>query len=200
MKRPLILLIGVFTLGLLASGVGLAQESFLGVNYSVSVPIGDTKEWTSKMSWRGIGIDYRKFRDRDLSLGFSAAWNVFNEKEHATTARPSVSGHITGTQFRYINSFPLMVTAHRYFGGGGRQDTRGYVGTGVGVIAHERRIELGLFADEKNRWHFGIAPEIGIIKPINWDTSFFGAVKWNYGFKSSNQTVSYISLNVGFAN
>ena len=200
MNRFMILL-AIFAVAALADpGSASAQDSFLGVSYSASVPMGDTSDWTSKMSWRGIGIDYRRFKERDVSFGFYGGWNVFSEKEHATVQRPSVPGAITGTQFRHINAFPLMLTAHKYFGSGGRQDARGYVGGGIGAIAHERRIEVGLFADEKNRWHFGLAPEVGIVKPVSWDTSVYGSIKWNYGFKSSNQTVSYISFNLGLAN
>ena len=40
-----------------------------------------------------------------------------NQKEHSTTQLTDLSGAVTGTQFRYLNIWPLLANAHYYFGG-----------------------------------------------------------------------------------
>ena len=57
---------------------GFAQrESWFGAaTYQISIPLGDTKEYTDATSFRGVGLDFRYLIDRQYSFGLFFGWNV----------------------------------------------------------------------------------------------------------------------------
>ncbi|MCF8365705.1 MAG: hypothetical protein K9H16_07985, partial [Bacteroidales bacterium] len=78
------------------------QESFWSLTYQMSVPTGDTKNFTDKMSFRGIGLEGRWFVDNNVTIGGAALWNVFYEKQDKiTTELENIT--LTGTHYNYIN-------------------------------------------------------------------------------------------------
>ncbi len=187
--------------------VGPAQaqgDSWLALTYNVSVPIGNTADYIGQVSFRGAAFDYRQERTRYWTLGFTAAWHVFNEEVFGTASGtrtgevgPGQGIDITGNQFRYINAFPLLVTSHYYFGK--EIHTRFYAGGGVGTYYIKARTELSQFAFTEDNWHFGLAPEVGVTTPLGEGMGIFN-VRWNYAFKSGDvDAQSYFTFAVGLA-
>ena len=179
------------------SADGYAQSKwFFGFSYNVSVPTSNTKAFSDALSWRGATFEGRRLVKENVSVGFEAGWQVFFE-ETAETINLDVAD-VTGDQFRYTNSFPLLLNAHYYVGR--RGGVRPFVGTGVGAIIVERRVEIGLVAITESNWHFGVAPEIGVAFPLGWRSAGFLNARWYYAPPSGGApSQSYFSFGLGVA-
>ena len=117
----------------------------------------------------------------------------------------NIKGTISGTQLRYVNSLPIMATAHFYIGKK-RETIRLYAGAGVGTYYMKQRLEIGLVAFEENHWHFGLAPEAGILLRFSRDVTMIFNIKYNYAFASgedlggsTENDLTYWGFNIGFA-
>ena len=191
----------VFTLVLLMFGTGYSQrEQWYGaLTYSVSIPSGDTKTFVDEISWRGIGLDYRYLIDRQYSIGLFFGWNVFYQRTDKTTEVEK--GAITGTSDRYINSFPIMANIFYYFGK--RKSIRPYVGLNAGGYYMLQRFEIGVAAWQEDQWQWGIAPEAGVVIPVERDFGIMLNGKYNYAFTGESVfgtdiNNSYWQINAGF--
>jgi len=178
------------------------QSKITALTYNVSIPDGDMKNYIDETSWRGFGFDGKWFvdGDRPLTLGIALAWHVFNETTDGTIVLDQ--GALTGHQNRYVNSFPMMLTAHYYFGN--RNQLWAYLGVGAGAYYMIQRFEIGVWAFEETHWHFGVVPEFGIQIPLS-EADFLINVKYNYAFASGEPIAgdpidwTYWGINVGLA-
>ena len=128
-----------------------------------------------------------------MSVGLYFGWNVFAE---TTDTLISFSGFdVSGVQYRYINAFPIMATAHYYFGR--RRGIRPYLGGGLGTYHSKYRLEIGQVAFESNQWHLGVAPEVGVIIPVSWNARVMLNARYNYGLKSNDVTLTYWTFGIG---
>ena len=194
MKKLLILFAAV-----LVSGVAHAQEPLFAMTYQMGLPVGNTSNYISTFSGRGFGIDYKGFVSPDVAVGGAIGWNVFyEEKDFDTYFFDDGNGAISGRQYRYINSFPILLTADYFFGGYGMP--RGFVGAGVGTYRIYQRTDMGIFTVEPREWHFGICPEAGFVVPMGSGAHFLASLKYHYAFQAGDiDATSYLGINVGFA-
>ncbi len=166
MKRIVLALIAV---PLLSASVAEAQgDWWWGAEYTVSVPLGATKEFTDNTSWRGATLEARKILSQNLTVGLLFGWYVFDEAKVQTVSRPGLD--VTGLPYNYLNSFPIQATAHYYLGK--RRGTRLHVGGGAGVTINERRTDVGLYRIQETKAQFSVFPEIGVSIPLKglvWD-------------------------------
>jgi outer membrane protein W len=177
----------------------LAQNWFGAATYEVSFPTGDAKDYTNSTSFRGFGLDFRKVVQPGTTAGLFLGWNVFHER--FSGAFPLRNGAVDGVQDRYINSFPIMLNAHRYFGKEGA--AKPYVGLNAGGFIVVQRFDIGLTSLQKDHWEWGIAPEVGVVIPLNYSTKFLINGKYNYAFTGEGITgndfkLAYLGLNAGF--
>ena len=185
---------------LLLSNGAQAQQSFFGISYGMSVPTSDTKDFTEGTSWRNGTVDILAKVRPNTAVGLSFGWNVFND---VTTTVSRIDGEgsrpidIAGTQYRYINSFPMLVTVRQFTGTPGGM--RPFFGLGVGTQFVKQRVEVGQWRISDNTWHFALAPEIGVLLPIGSDAKWFVNAKYNYAAKASDRTHSYFGFNIGVA-
>jgi hypothetical protein len=187
---------------LLAATNAFGQTKITAIHYNVSIPDGDLQNYISDTSWIGFGFDGRWFVSPDVpaTLGISLGWQVFDEETNETL--DFNNGSLTGFQHRYINSFPLMVTGHYYFGDKNRMWI--FAGVGVGTYAVIQRFEVGVFALEETTWHFGMYPELGVQIPLQ-EADLFLSGRYNYAFASGesidgrSRDWSYWGIHVGLA-
>jgi outer membrane protein W len=183
---------------------GFAQrERWYGAaTYQISFPLGDTKDYTNATSFRGFGLDFRYTFEKNTSVGLTLGWNVFEERRTETAQLGTQNpGAITGTQDRYLNAFPIMANVHYYFGE--RGGVRPYVGLNAGGIVMNQRFEIGIVALQNDGWEWGIAPEVGIIIPMDREWAIMVNGKYNYAFTGESVfetdiNHSYLGLNIGF--
>ena len=175
----------------------LSQAQFYSASWDVSFATGETNNYISKPSFRGVTfVDARKFINPQLSVGGLFSWNVFYDNPNGTFTKDNKT--VTGQQYRYINSFPLMVTTHYYFDED-PDDISFYIGGGVGTIIAEKRTDMGLFTSgDGNKWHFGVQPQIGVLYPLSRNIDAHLAFKYNHAFKAGDHDkIQYFSMSVG---
>ena len=193
MKRALL---GALLLAIVGAVPAAAQNQWFSLAYGVSLPSDGTKDFTDNTSWRNLSADYSWFTTRNIAIGFNAAWSVFVERVPDETA--SLEGvDVTGTQVRYVNAFPMLLTVHRYLGQPG--GIRPYLGAGVGTYFVEERLEIGVVALTADAWHFGLAPEAGLIVPVGWRARALLQAKYNWALKANEIEHTYWTFNIGFA-
>ena len=145
-----------------------------------------------------MGFDYAKFiaGGESTSIGFTTAWYVFNDKKpNETTTRDDIM--VNGTQYRYLNSFPLLVVARQHFGS---DSIIGFGGLGLGTIHNKQRLEIGTFAFEDNQWHFALTPEVGLKIRLSYDVFWGVFARYSYSFKAGDvDSQSYLSLQTGIS-
>ena len=196
MKKIIFLMIFGF---LLMTGKSYGQQdSYMSVQYSVSIPMGDMGEYISKTSWRGILIEYRGYVTSNLFVGIDAGWNVFSEKKDYDTYTQGTES-LTGIQYRYQNQVPLLATIDYLFSAD--KELKPYVGFGIGTMYSERSTDMNLYRLKLNSWQFALKGEVGLLYEVSYTSSVKFAVKYYTGFKNntfeSNQ--SYLSINLGMA-
>lgn len=186
--------IALFLSALALSG----QDVIWKLTYDVGIPFGDTKEFTDKVSWRGMGLDVDRFVSDNAAIGLSFAWSTFFEKESDSYyERDRLLIH--GTQQRYINNIPLLARFSYYMDA---ELLEPFVSLGVGTVWQEARREIGLWAFSDSYWQFALAPEIGVVLPVNF--SYVTAkVRYTHGFQTDGgdgaPTLSYLTVGVGIA-
>ena len=178
-----------------------AQENFFGFSWVPGMTSGDTNSYVSSFSWRGASIDFRRFPSSNYSFGFTGTWQVFHENSFETEVGSigdqPISGAVSGQQYRYVNVFPFLATAHYYLGS--RRDPRIFLGGGAGAYWAERRTEMGLYAFTNSTWHFGVAPEIGAMFPVGTGAYLYVKANYNWTTKSSDLDYQFFGFSVGFA-
>ena len=120
---------GVAALLVLATTPAHAQEALTRITYDISFPFSDTKTFVDQTpSWRGATFEMRRFITPNISIGGSAGWHTLDhETSELITIRDAqvdvvdgdpitLNGDISGTQFRFLNSFPLMFQTHYHLG------------------------------------------------------------------------------------
>lgn len=191
MKKYIVILI------VIVASMSVNAQSMWNITYDMSTPLGATKEFSDRASFRGFGIDGRQFINQTVTLGGSWSWNVFyeNRKEQLYNLEENVEIH--GDQFRTGNYMPFMVTSHIYLGEDG--GVRPYIGTGVGTIWKEELIQMGTYyVQDDNSWQFGFTPEVGIYVPVGNGGFLFANAKYTYGVSTNKlDATSYINFGVG---
>jgi hypothetical protein len=173
-----------------------AQVYYGTLTYQLAFPIGETHQFISDISWRGIGLDLQYMVLPDVSVGFAFAWNVFYESTNQVI-HFSNGLDVSGFQDRSLNIFPLLFDA-RYYPRLSTGKVQGFVGLGVGVYAIVQRLGIGLSTYETTEWHFGLAPELGILVPISQGAQGTISLRYNLPFGTSNQGFyQFLGLHIG---
>ena len=155
-------LISTLILVVAFSFAAFGQDYMTSLTYNVAAPAGETNEFIDQASYLGIGFDGRKFILPFMTVGFYAGWQVFYQQ--TTEPLQLDNGTVSGKQFRYINSFPIMLNSHIWLGG--EECFRPYVGLNVGAYYNWSRLTLGVRMIEEKNWQLGFAPEAGFTLPV----------------------------------
>ncbi len=186
----------VLGLSLMVALNGTAQivDYYSTVDYSIAVPMGDTKDFISNTSFRGFSFEFGRFFNEEISLGFLFAWSVFNESFPRDTYELE-DLTLTGNLYRYINAFPLMAMGRYNFSPDSR--FRPYVGLASGAYVINKVSDFGVHRFENKNWHFGLAPEAGLIIGFGEEAFFNLGARYNYAFKSGGDTHSWLGIQTG---
>lgn len=177
-----------------------AQDYWFGFEYNTVQASGDAEQFAGGWSWRGGSFGGRRMVRDNASVGFWAGWHVMNERsaELVSFRGEDFNADLSGVQYRYINSFPIMLNGHWYAGAVGR--VRPYAGLNAGVYFIERRVEVGLIAIDDDNWHFGLAPEIGVTFPLGWRARGLFNARFNWAASAGGSgDITYWNLGFGIA-
>jgi hypothetical protein len=185
---------------LAAASEARAQDWYGLATWQVSIPDGDTKEFVDEVSYRGFGLEFRKALNPAMTFGILGGWHVFHERTNETIEVENVA--IGGSQDRYINSFPIMLGVHRYFGA--EEGTRPYIGLNAGGFVFIQTIRVGVVELEEDTWEWGLTPEAGVVVPISYGSAFIvnGRYHWSptpEGLAGGDRDLTYWGIHVGFA-
>lgn len=189
------LVISVFLVLMLASSAN--SQSLTTVSYSMGLATGDLGDYASTFSGRGFTIDYRKMVQPNIGVGFYGGWNVFYD-ERPFDSYTVDNRTVTGKQYRYVNSAPMMVAADYYLKPG--EDLNPYIGLGVGTIYTERATDMGIYRFTQDAWSFAFTPQVGFMYSVNRYAGISVSAKYNMGLAAGDfdTTQSYLSFNIGY--
>ncbi len=179
-----------------------AQTSYWTFSWPISMGIGTTNEYISKTSFRGISITGESFITDQISIGGEWSWEVFDEIKRDLPPREvsfdGVPGHVTGTEYRFLNTIPIFVNAHYYLGENGA--VRPYIGMGIGTVYVDQRTDIGFVSIQDQTWRFGVQPEVGVFIPFGLTgTGVSLKAKYRYATKSSDAiAINMFSFGIGF--
>ncbi len=164
----------------------------------MSFGLGETGDYISKPSFRGLSFDGRGFLTDQISLGGYFSWTTFFE-ERANDIYTDGTATLTGTQYRYINAFPILLQGHYYLGTD-EYEPRFYFGAGLGTYKMIQRTDIGVWSIEENHWHFGMSPEVGLLYPVGMSSQLNINLKyhWVLGVDDSLD-YSWLGVSIGFA-
>ena len=196
MKKISILFIAIW-LGLM-SGTAFSQGGGIwNFNWNTGFPLGSTTDFVGQPTARGFSVEGRGFVTDQITLGGIAGWIVFYEEVGWVTENQGTTT-INGFKRRYLNAMPIMMTGHYYFTTGQIQP---YIGAGLGTYYIETRDFMGIYYVRGKDWHFGLAPEVGVVFPFgNSNTGVNINFKYNWAAKTkSNPSDSWLGINVGLS-
>ncbi len=182
----------------------LLKAQMLNLNYQISVPMNQVKDFTDKASFRGFDIEYHHFLGEQFSVGATIGWDVYYKDKNNITSNFRFKGNdnmytITGNQYRYINFVPMLAVGRYYFTVKSA-GVRPYIGVGVGTSWTEKRLEVGQFSSTISRWQFAMAPEVGMYIPVADQFAFNLGARYYYATKAAHGRVPEIqqfSFNFG---
>lgn len=174
------------------------SQSLYTLNYTMSFGLGETGDYISKPSFRGLSFDGRGFLTDQISLGGYFSWTTFFE-ERANDIYTDGTATLTGTQYRYINAFPILLQGHYYLGTD-EYEPRFYFGAGLGTYKMIQRTDIGVWSIEENHWHFGMSPEVGLLYPVGMSSQLNVNLKYHYVLGVDNSLdYSWLGVSIGFA-
>jgi len=182
---------------LFISGTAFSQGLY-SLDYTMSFGSGKTADYIKNASFRGITFEGRSFVSDNVSIGGLFNWSTFYEKLAGATVEYQTAT-LTGTQYRYINAFPLLVQAHYYLGTDDLEP-RVYLGGGAGAYKIIQRTNMGVLTVEDNAWHFGFSPEVGMLFPVSLDSYFNVSFRYHYAIKAKDTIdYSWFGLRIGMS-
>lgn len=175
--------------------------------YDISFSTGETSDFIGATSFRGMSIAGSGFVTDKIAIGGSFGWTTFFEKtakveefDFIDDEGERVTGALAGTQYRYINSFPILATAKWYSKNPVFETFSFFAGLGAGTSIIKRRIEIGVISIDETKWHFTVAPEVGLVYGVGEGVKAFLSGQYFYSLKT-NETPSHsqFTIHLGLA-
>lgn len=185
-----------------------SQNYSIGANigsleYSVSMNTGRAKDYLDVIGFAGLSLTYKKFINRDIAMGVSTGWNIMGKEQDNVTTQLS-NGAIYGKQGRYLNYVPFLINATYYINKANKVVP--YIQANVGGYYILQRVEVGVYAEDNDHTHFGLAPEAGVLIKLNPTVGMILNARYNYAFSSgktfrgdSDNDYAYFNFNIGLA-
>ena len=172
-----------------------AQNTMSSVNYAVSVPTGNTADFIDQASGRGFVAEFHKFINRNIAFGGEIGhFTLYKREERKVYTEGTAS--LSGIQYRYHQSYPIMVSGSYYAFTEGI--VKPYGSIALGTIAHNRKIDLGIFESANTYWQFALRPELGVLIAPSEYVGFKIGAKYYQSFSGGGLPgQSTIGLNVG---
>ncbi len=201
MKR---ILFSIIILACLFIKPAVAQESIGGMGsnvyqfqYSMGFSTGDFNDFISLGSFAGATFEYHHLVTDNIGVGIELGWNSwYEEKDYATYVKETES--ISGKQFRYCSTVPMLASANYYILPG--ENFIPYAGLGIGTIFSSSELDMGTWAFTADTWHFALKPEIGAIFKLPGGLGILVSGKYHFAFETKETKArDYIGANIGLA-
>ena len=191
--------VAVILILMLSISVG-AQTWLMNLNYNIALPGSEMKQYINNPSLLGFSMDIRRFVSPNVTVGGSFGQQLFYWQHGGQLELESTQ--LKGSQFRFMNTFPLMVNSHFYFSDSGF--VRPFLGLHLGGLYAWQRSEMGIVVKDGRQWQWGLAPELGVVFPVGTMTMNVGT-KMSYLASPEGSSLGdppnqlYFGFNVGVA-
>lgn len=179
---------------LATSGVASEAEvdysgAIINVDYSLAVPLGEARSYTSKGSPQGLGMELR-FHGKHLKGGIGISWQVFREEKEAP-------GTLTGAKYENHTTslLPILASGYYVWRHGGM---RTFVGGGVGGMMAHLTLEAQAERTTDTIWYYGASGLAGSMFELTPGFGIEAKLRYIGGFKSSYKPIGMVQLSLGF--
>lgn len=172
-----------------------SQSSYFAIGYNMAAPLGNTADFISSFSYRGVNAEQRFFLTGNmLTIGYNFSWQVFN-KQIENYTQTFDNGAAYGNQYRYINVIPMQATVHYHLLP--ESFVRPYFGGGLGAFRQIIVTDMGLYTESHRSWNLGFSPEAGALFDYWEKFNLMAALRYNYAFKNgSADSFSSLGINI----
>jgi hypothetical protein len=185
----------LFTLTVIYGANAAGQTSFV-MTYPISFPMADLKDYSSATSFRGFNMEFLHEAKPNVAAGVEVGWNVFYERVDKKDYK-SGTATVSGVQFRYTNSVPILAIA-KFYPSTNNEVAGPYVGLGIGTLFTSRSTDFGLYRFTTEEWQFCLRPEAGVLLHVQPGTSIMLGAKYYAAFNSNDlDGQSFLSANIG---
>jgi len=190
-KEPAVM--GAFSNSFLKNGI-------FNLEYNVSLPLGEFKDFVSTPGYRGWNFELKKVLTDNWTVGGSLGWYAFYEHFDRNTYEFE-SGAITSEVWDYFYSVPIKAVVQYYFMP--EAYVQPFIGLSMGVNYNEKERDIGYLFLQTQTWDFTMTPEVGVIIPFGAD-AFWGAVikgRYNHIFYNHDnmKAVQFMDFTIGLA-
>jgi hypothetical protein len=166
------------------------------IAYNMAIPVGNTRDFTSSFSPRGMGFEYRFHITPKIAVGALFNWQAFETKETGTTVRDNLT--VNGTRIKVMESMPISASFVYNFLPV-NSTLVPFAGVDLGAYRLWKSINFGWTSFVDDEWHFGIAPKIGILFSLGKIPFFIGS-KFNLLVRTKDNPANYyVGLEIGIA-
>lgn len=162
------------------------------IAWTMGLPVGSTQDFVDDFSARGLRFDGRWSIIPQLAIGLSTGWTYFDDKRRGTFVADN--GAFTSTQIRTLEAIPILATAHGALQLHGR--VRVFAGLGIGTYYLQRQLDAYLFAVQDDGWHFGLAPEAGVLVDMRKFELWVGA-RYHWLAESDGFDARFMTFDLG---
>ncbi|HMT28036.1 MAG TPA: hypothetical protein PKD91_02030 [Bacteroidia bacterium] len=171
------------------------QAQLTQLQYTAGFAVGDFNDFISQASFRGGTFEYHKMMFSNVGFGFEVGWSAFY-KEYENETFTDGTQSISGNQFRYCSTVPVLASVNYYTKPG--KEFNPFAGIGIGTEFSRSDLDMGIFTKQVDTWHFALKPEIGIIKRVAATTGLILSAKYYHAFKTQEIGArSYVAANIG---
>lgn len=197
MKKILLILAIAFSSVNLLKAQGYGYDSYMkqiySINYQMSLPLGDSKDFISKMSFEGVNINWAYFVTHNLTVGLDLTYNNYSEKFSQRVYRPNDYTAMNAAQYRYTQAFPIKAQVKYFFNPDGF--VKGYAGLGIGAMSAGEHIIIQDIDAWNNSWGFLLAPEVGAMIPFGESANYGANITCGYNWSTNKSTFGNIDIN-----
>jgi len=197
-------IVGAAVLPVFSANAQVGEKPYLGTfNYTMAAPSGDSKDFANNYSWLGFTLEGDWFLKQKLSAGFVGGWQEIH-KEQSGDSFQFDNGTATGRSYRHLMSIPLLARV-RYWGGSPGQTFHPFVGLATGTYWMKQTVDFGIYSADVDHWHFGLAPEVGVLVASHSGVAWTLNARYNYPFAAGDYlngntaSWSYIGIGIGIA-
>ena len=194
MKRILFIL----AISLCCAGAARAQyygngiRQIYSLNWQQSIPVGNSRDFTSKMSFEGINVNWAYFVTDNIAVGLDLTYNNYHEKVGQKIYRPNANTAVNAAQDRYTQAFPIKVQGKYFSNLPG--DVMVYSGLGIGALSAGQHIVIQDIDVWDNNWGFLLSPEVGMLIPLGIDSNWGANITAGYNWSTNKSDVGKIKI------
>ncbi|MGY6521109.1 MAG: hypothetical protein ACXIUD_05230 [Mongoliitalea sp.] len=183
---------------LIAGPFGLQAQngSIIAINYAPALPLGNTANFTSNFTGRGVSFETYFMKTKNSGFGIELVTNGFADKRMNESINAGTVT-VTGNQFRAVSATSIMPSYIFVIGDHSTFKPYLSLGTGLSFLTHQS--DMGIFVQRETATQFALRPELGAMFKISDYVGIKVSSKYYQTFGSEAMDAqSFVGFNLGF--